>query len=134
VERLGTLRAQGNAIVVSTKQTVLMKERSKNAPYRFVDAAAEQLFELRYADAAAVDAFLANLSVLQRLCRESADRFEIEARVAEMLAHNEQQLVFDPGWLVNLSETPLFEAAADLVQPLFQSPGRLVVTNSRVYF
>jgi factor associated with neutral sphingomyelinase activation len=69
---------------------------------------------------------LFNISKLQPM--------ERELRLKEMVEEREKDMSFDPSWMVDHSERPELESTAVKVQPLANNPGRVMLTNKRLYF
>lgn len=127
--------SSGTSFAIQTGRYTELKGGNKNRPYvtRESDPMTSPLhiFELVYAND--LQPFLGRLSELHKLS-VGATRFQLDAFAESLEKAREAQLVFDPSWLVNLSEVPLLNLAADRVQPLVENPGRLVLTSSRIYF
>lgn len=127
--------ASGNTFSLHTASYKELRGGNKNSPYvtRETDpmTSPAHIFELVYAND--LQPFLGRLGELHKLSI-SATRFQLDAFAESLEKAREAQLVFDPSWLVNLTEVPLLNLAADKVQPLVENPGRLVLTSSRIYF
>ena len=122
----------GSSFFLEAGRYLELKGGNKNRPYVTRDSeAAEHIFELVYASD--LQPFLRRLLEMHKMSF-AATRFQLDAFAESLAQAREEQLVFDPSWLVSLSEVPLLNVLADRVQPLVENPGRLVITASRVYF
>ncbi|XP_025829509.1 protein FAN isoform X2 [Agrilus planipennis] len=116
-----------NVLSVHCRQYIEMLEKNIVAPYKFVDRG-NFLFILNYAQ---ITDCLPRISQLQRASTLPA------AEHADMIAtivHSRQARVrFDQMWL-DLYETTVMETQADKVSPLVVNPGRILLSNIKLYF
>jgi factor associated with neutral sphingomyelinase activation len=55
-------------------------------------------------------------------------------QIATIIYSRQQRVTFDPLWLEDLNERVVVEFAASKIQPLVNNPGRVLLTNQRLYF
>jgi hypothetical protein len=80
-----------------------------------------------------LDTFVGSLMQLFAAARLPPD--EAEASTQQIVDDKEACFVFDLLWLEDgLHERVLFDTRAELISPLVPTKGRLIVTNTRVYF
>jgi len=119
-------------LVINTKLVVEMKVNNADQPYRFNRDPSEFAFSLTYANPSKV---LTHLQTLYDLT--GMDRAERERELGALIQKRESAIKFDISWLTDYSERPQHpDGQAVLVSeitPLIQSPGRLMVTDKRLY-
>jgi factor associated with neutral sphingomyelinase activation len=126
------LSAKADVFALSTSSTVLMKANNVNAPYQFVENEMEHRFSLQFE---ALQSFLPRVQELHYVHTAFSDGLlERDDALRAIVERRERAIAFDASWLENLSERPLKEVRAVLVTPLVTNPGRVMITNERLYF
>ncbi len=60
-------------------------------------------------------------------------RLQMETRIKAIIEDRESSAQFDNTWLADLNERQLLELTGARITPLVVNPGRVLVTNSRLY-
>lgn len=126
-ELLGALPPRTELFSVATTLTMEMKENNANVPYAFRREPALHRFSLSYGSAAQV---IARVNELVR-ARQAGEGARV---AAALLEERERAMHFDPSWIRDLDEHRLLELPASRVAPLVLHPGRLLLTQRRLYF
>ena len=115
--------------VIRSEQRIEMRIGNQNHPYRHVKERQEYRFSLQF------ESLLNFLPKIQELLRIS-QLYTAESEI-ELDRHIEQwesAIDFNTTWLVNLSERPKVQVTGMRLTPLVRTPGRIVVTDQRLYF
>ncbi|KAL6073187.1 NSMAF [Balamuthia mandrillaris] len=115
--------------VVRSSMVALMKENDTNAPYVFKHEEQDHKFSLSFES---VSSFLQRATELFRISQ--LPPLEAERKLERIIEAKEASVSFDPSWLVNINEKPLLEIPGNRITPLASTPGRIMITNSRLYF
>ena len=121
----------GDPMVVETKEYVKLKEGNLVKPYVFVklDKVAEFRFVPNYTTLSSL------LSKASRLFRahttQARDRMQI---VDAITKEHREAIEFNTSWLEDLSEKILVRVDAESVSPMVSNQGRVVLTDSVLYF
>lgn len=138
--------SNNNVLYIKCKHYFEMLESNIIAPYKFCDSAGF-LFMLKYAN---IQDCLAQICQLQRASTLPAVEqsnmvfslflyanyncyYLITLQIAAIVLSRHSRITFDPLWL-DLYEKILVETQADKITPLVVNPGRVVLSNSRLYF
>lgn len=116
-------------IKVATKQTVAMKENNIISPYVFKKEPSEHIFSLNYV---VVDDCLPQICQLHRASTlPPADQ---GAMINAIVLSRRSRVKFNTSWLEDLYENIVLETQGDRITPLVTNPGRVMLTNKRLYF
>eukprot|EP00897_Mesotaenium_endlicherianum_P002258 jgi/Mesen1/205/ME1138815C07543 len=115
--------------VIKTSLAVRMKANGADAPYSFDKSSAVWWFALDYAPA---QQFMEAVQPLLQL--RTLAWAQQEAAVRQTAAQRESDAKFDVSRLVDLGEHILLDLPAAQVTALVREPGRLVLTQARLYF
>ncbi|XP_076638062.1 protein FAN [Colletes latitarsis] len=118
-----------NVLSVKCKQYVQMLEKNIIAPYKFIHEHATFYFYFNYAK---VEDCLPQ--ILQLLRAASLPTAEQNAMIMVIVHSRQSRVSFDTSWLEDLYEQVVLEIEANKVLPLVINPGRILLTNSRIYF
>eukprot|EP01133_Synstelium_polycarpum_P001397 gene1397-1613_t len=115
---------------VTTNQVIEMKENNVNAPYKFKkQTRAVFRFSLNYVSLSLVLDNIQGLLVYARQERSDHDRL-----IKSLIEERENRLQFDLSLLVDMNEHNILEHKCFKISPLVENPGRLLLTNSHLYF
>jgi factor associated with neutral sphingomyelinase activation len=114
---------------LKTSLLVKMKENGVDAPYVFEKEDSIWWFSLEFSR---VQSFLQQAQPL--LAINALPFAERDMILQNAAAQREAQAQFDTSRLLDLSEQVLLDCPAAQVTPLVREPGRLVLTQARVYF
>ncbi|XP_076234034.1 protein FAN isoform X2 [Calliopsis andreniformis] len=120
---------RNNVLSVQCKQYVEMMEKNILAPYKFVHQQAKFYFYFNYAK---VEDCLPQ--ILQLLRAATLPTAEQNAMIMAIVHSRQARVSFDTSWLEDLYEQVVLETQANKVLPLVINPGRILLTNSRIYF
>eukprot|EP01104_Vermistella_antarctica_P008506 TRINITY_DN212_c0_g5_i5.p1 TRINITY_DN212_c0_g5~~TRINITY_DN212_c0_g5_i5.p1 ORF type:complete len:1247 (-),score=410.29 TRINITY_DN212_c0_g5_i5:2155-5895(-) len=146
---VSSLSGKAELFAMRTTQVVEMYTNNVAAPYKFISTAesgttsgggnssssssggddVSYRFSLNYVS---LSTFLLRARELIHIARLPI--MERETRIRHITEQRERMITFDPGALVKFSERRLKECFADRVSPFASNAGRIVVTNSRLYF
>ncbi|XP_024362547.1 uncharacterized protein [Physcomitrium patens] len=122
-------KSRQEGFVLNTSMVIKMKEDGIDAPYVFEKKSSIWWFSLEFAP---VQQFLHQAqSLLSINALPFAERDMVLQNAA---AQREAKAQFDKSRLVDLSEYVLLDLPAFQVTPLVREPGRLVLTQARIYF
>eukprot|EP01028_Stygiella_incarcerata_P004535 TRINITY_DN19_c0_g1_i2.p1 TRINITY_DN19_c0_g1~~TRINITY_DN19_c0_g1_i2.p1 ORF type:complete len:1073 (-),score=250.53 TRINITY_DN19_c0_g1_i2:2522-5542(-) len=128
------VRSKGRRFVFRCGSVIEMKERGVNHPYRTREArsgpdtpAGRFDVELSYTTTAL---FLPRVVEIINIFEGKDRTTTIQSYILKL----EARLTFDTSWLEDLRETQLHQTTGMLVLPLVYIPGRIMVTEARVYF
>ncbi|CAM6118833.1 unnamed protein product [Calypogeia fissa] len=125
----GKWSKQQEGFVLETVAYVKMKEEGLDAPYAFEKKSTIWWFTLDYAP---VQPLLQQVQEL--LMINALPYMERDMVLLNTASQREAQAKFDTSRLVDLSEHIIFDCPAAQVTPLVREPGRLVLTQARLYF
>ena len=115
--------------VVRSEQRIEMKTGNQDHPYLFVKERTEYRFSLQFESL--LD-FLPKIQDLLRISQSFPEEAEIE--MERLIEQREAAIEFNSTWLVNLSERPKFQVTGVQLTPLVRNPGRILITDQRLYF
>lgn len=114
---------------VRSSERMDVKAGNRNVPYLRHTGDFKFRFSLVYTSLGAV---LPRIQELHRLTRlEPADR---QARIGVLIAEHERTVHFNPGWFSSADEEVVEEIDGARITPLCSQPGRVVVSQLRLYF
>eukprot|EP00026_Physarum_polycephalum_P001800 Phypoly_transcript_01803.p1 GENE.Phypoly_transcript_01803~~Phypoly_transcript_01803.p1 ORF type:complete len:984 (+),score=105.94 Phypoly_transcript_01803:185-3136(+) len=123
------LPTKADIFSVRSSLVVEMKENNVNAPYKFVKNPVEYRFSLNYV---ALSQLLSRTSVFMSISK--LPRLQMETMIKSIIEERERSAQFDNTWLVDINEHQLLELTGARITPLVVNPGRILITNSRLYF
>lgn len=123
------LPAKADIFSVRSTLVVEMKENNTNAPYKFVKTPVEYRFSLNYV---ALSLLLSQTSIFVSISR--LPRLQMDRMIKSIIEERESSALFDASWLTDINERQLLELTGARVTPLVVNPGRILITNSRLYF
>ncbi|KAG5324079.1 FAN protein, partial [Pseudoatta argentina] len=118
-----------NILSIECKQHVEMLEKNILAPYRFIHQNTIFHFCFNYAK---VEDCLSQILQLHRAA--SLVTIEQNAMIMAIVHSRQSRVSFDTSWLEDLYEQVILETQANKILPLVINPGRVLLTNSRIYF
>lgn len=118
-----------NNLSIECKSFVKMLEGNVLAPYKFIHQKTCFQFNFNYAN---VEDCLAQ--ILQLLRAASLPTAEQNSMIMAIVHSRQSRVSFDTSWLEDLYEEVVIEVQANKVLPLVVNPGRVLLTNSRIYF
>ncbi|XP_014217202.1 protein FAN-like [Copidosoma floridanum] len=118
-----------DALLVHCKQYVEMFKGNILAPYKFIHQPADFQFSFNYAK---VEDCLPQ--ILQLLRAATLPTAEQNAMIMAIVHSRQSRFTFDTSWLEDLYEQIIIETQANKVSPLVINPGRVLLTNCRIYF
>ncbi|KAL3859053.1 hypothetical protein ACJMK2_009289 [Sinanodonta woodiana] len=115
---------------IISDQFVEMKQKNIISPYLFrKEESREHVFSLNYVN---VDDCLPQMCQLLRASTlPPADQ---NAMINAIVLSRQSRVKFNTSWLDDLYETIQHETQGDKITPLITNPGRIMLTNSRLYF
>lgn len=113
---------------VECKTVVEMKANNLNVPWKFVNSVGNHRFSLNFESLGTFFPRVENLYQISQKPERSASK-----QLRDLIQKREELIVFNMSWLVEFSEKPIFDSTALRVLPLVNSPGRILITNSRIY-
>ncbi|KAK0098497.1 hypothetical protein PV326_007758 [Microctonus aethiopoides] len=122
-------KESGNILSAQCRQYTEMLKGNRLEPYKFVHKKACFLVSFDYAKA---DDCLPQ--ILQLLRASTLPTAEQNAMVMTIVHSRQSRFSFDTSWLEDLYEQVVFEVQANKVLPLIINPGRVLLTNRRIYF
>ncbi|CAB3378073.1 Hypothetical predicted protein [Cloeon dipterum] len=118
-----------DGIEIECKQVIQMFEGNILAPFTFLKTTRSFIFVPTYMDVERV------LNLLGQLHRAASLPLQDHNNmVAAIIFSRQARFKFDPQWMEDFSEQIIFEETANKVSPLVVNPGRVVLTNSILYF
>ncbi|XRB05769.1 factor associated with neutral sphingomyelinase activation [Pycnococcus provasolii] len=115
--------------VVASNERMDLKAGNRNVPYIRHTGDFKFRFSLVYTSLGAV---LPRIQELHRLTR--LDDGERQARLAVLISEHERAVQFNPGWFSSADEEAVAEFEGARVTPLCSQPGRIVISQLRLYF
>jgi len=123
------LASKRELMFVSCRQTVEMLRQNIIAPFKFRRTLDKFVFSFTYRRVSEC------LGQVQQLHRASSlPPVEQAGMVAAINYSRQSRLSFDTCWLENLSEKIVLETVGNRITPLVLNPGRVLLTNERLYF
>lgn len=102
---------------------------NQNHPYKFVNSVQDHRFSLQF------ESLINFLPKLQNLLRISQLHTEdCEKQLQHLIKQREATIDFNSTWLVNLSEKQKIQVTGVQLTPLVRNPGRILITDQRLYF
>ncbi|XP_033226844.1 protein FAN-like isoform X2 [Belonocnema kinseyi] len=118
-----------NILSIECKTYVKMLEGNVLAPYKFVHK--KTCFQLSFNYAKVEDCLSQILQLLRAATLPTAEQ---NAMIMAIVHSRQSRVSFDTSWLEDLYEQVVTEVQANKVLPLVVNPGRVLLTNSRIYF
>eukprot|EP00117_Sycon_ciliatum_P047152 scpid28293/ scgid33705/ Protein FAN; Factor associated with neutral sphingomyelinase activation len=126
---MSKLGQEGDVLSIDSKQVIEMKEGNVIGPYTFKKVVAEFRFALNYVSSSDV------LPQITQLYRASTlPTAEQNMMVQSIVRSRQARVTFNTGCLDSLYEKIVLETTGDRITPLVCNPGRIMLTNSRLYF
>ncbi|KAH0564644.1 protein FAN-like isoform X1 [Cotesia glomerata] len=119
----------GNVLTIACKQYAEMLRGNRLEPYKFIHKKVNFLLSFNYANP---DDCLPH--IMQLLRASTLPTAEQNAMIMTIVHSRQSRFNFDTSWLEDLYEQVVFEVQASKVLPLIINPGRVLLTNSRIYF
>merc|ERR1719334_1449911 len=116
-------------MVVMVNQTIEMLRHNLIAPFKFVRSKTSHVFSFTYRKAAECLG-----QVLQLVRAATLPPVEQAGMVAAINYSIQSRLSFDTCWLENITEKIVLETTGNRITPLVLNPGRVLLTNERLYF
>ncbi|XP_034948322.1 protein FAN-like [Chelonus insularis] len=129
VESVKNKDDSGKVLSVTCKQYAEMLKANRLEPYKFVHKSAHFLVSFNYANP---DDCLPH--IMQLLRASTLPTAEQNAMIMTIVHSRQSRFSFDTSWLEDLYEQVVCEVQASKVLPLIINPGRVLLTNSRIYF
>ncbi|KAJ8303155.1 hypothetical protein KUTeg_019551 [Tegillarca granosa] len=114
---------------IVSDQVVEMKAKNIISPYVFSREPSEHRFTLNYV---AVDDCLPQMCQLHRA--STLPPAEQSAMINAIVLSRQSRVKFNTSWLEDLYEKIILETQGDRISPLVTNPGRIMLTNRRLYF
>eukprot|EP00992_Anisonema_acinus_P008752 TRINITY_DN489_c0_g1_i1.p1 TRINITY_DN489_c0_g1~~TRINITY_DN489_c0_g1_i1.p1 ORF type:complete len:281 (+),score=25.54 TRINITY_DN489_c0_g1_i1:55-897(+) len=118
-----------NLFAFQCPTAVHMMESGVVRPHVTIEAPGQHMFTLTFANR---DEFVSKIDELHRIAR--LDPQERAFQLQELLQRREAQYSFDYTWLNDVKEVVRFEHVVYRVIPLVRIRGRIVVTDTTIYF
>jgi len=116
--------------VIRSEKRIEMKANDQNHPYNFVQSGKEE-----YRFSLGFETLINFLPKIQNLIRISQLHIqECQSQLSMLIEERESGILFNNTWLVNISEKTQIQLTANQLTPLVKTPGRIVVTDQRLYF
>ena len=106
-----------------------MLKHNRIAPFKFLQTPDKFVFSFTYRK---VQDCLGQVQQLRRAA--SLPPVEQAGMVAAINYSRQNRVTFDTCWLENIGEKIVFETIGNMVAPLVLNPGRILLTNERLYF
>jgi factor associated with neutral sphingomyelinase activation len=118
---------------IKIDQVTEMKKLNKHHPYIVKKEETELIFGITFITASE---FINKVKPIFQVWRniQSVSKFSIIDRVKRNYQSQQSQFTFDVTWLEDFREQQLYETNGVRVTPLVDTPGRFLLTNSRIYF
>lgn len=132
IESVAPLDNISNSVLsIIVKQYAEMLKGNRLEPYKFIHKKLKFVISFNYAN---TDDCLRHMMQLHRAA--TLPTAEQNAMVMTIVHSRQSRFTFDTSWLEDLSEVVqiVFEVQANKVQPLIVNPGRVLLTNCRIYF
>ncbi|EGG18026.1 BEACH domain-containing protein [Cavenderia fasciculata] len=124
------LASKAEIFYIQTNQVVEMKDNDVNSPYSFKKLNKSMFkFSLNYVS---LPLILGNMKVFFLYSKK--DRMEHDMLIKSLIEDRENRLQFDLSLLVDINERNRIEIKCCKITPLVENPGRLFITNVRLYF
>ncbi|KYQ89935.1 BEACH domain-containing protein [Tieghemostelium lacteum] len=124
------LSSKADIFTIQTNQVIEMKENNNNKPYIFKKYNNLKFkFSLNYV---ALLPILENMKELLKFSRQ--EKTDHENVIKAIIEERESKLHFDLSLLVDINEKNILEVHCSKISPLVENPGRLLLTNERLYF
>ncbi|GAB4819113.1 hypothetical protein N2152v2_006159 [Parachlorella kessleri] len=120
--------------LVGATERVNMKAGDVHRPYMRQQGQFQFRFSLVYSSLEDVLPGVEELRLLAQQDGSKEERAQAQRRLAEIIQVHESNERFNPGWLEDDSERVLLEEVASSIMPLCEQPGRVVLTQARIYF
>lgn len=122
---------QTNELSIIVKQYAEMLKGNRLEPYKFIHKKSKFNISFKYAN---TDDCLPHIMQLHRAA--TLPTAEQNGMIMTIVHSRQSRFNFDKSWLEDLSEIVqiIFEVQANKVQPLIVNPGRVLLTNCRIYF
>uniref|UniRef100_U5EY84 Putative neutral sphingomyelinase n-smase activation associated factor n=1 Tax=Corethrella appendiculata TaxID=1370023 RepID=U5EY84_9DIPT len=118
-----------NILAVECQQYIEMLSGNILQPYKFKQEIRVFFFNFHYGK---VDEYLPQLHQLHRASTLHA--YEQNSMIATIVFSRHNRVKFNPLWLDNLYEEKIVDYQVEKINPLVVNPGRLLLTNSFIYF
>lgn len=118
-------------MLVTTGLSVEMKAYNQDNPYVFSKQQTDISFRFEFVPQ--LSEILSLVKSLQSLWKLPTIT-EQEAALVEMISQREALITFDHSWLADVREQITFEGRCQLLTPLVENPGRVVISDKTVYF
>ncbi|KAM9976678.1 hypothetical protein ACTFIR_010522 [Dictyostelium discoideum] len=124
------LASKGDIFYVKSSQVIEMKENSRNHPYIFKQYNnIDFKFSFNYVKQNIV------LDVMKVFHNYSGkEKIQRDELIKQMVEDRENKIFFDITQLVDMNERNILELKCSKISPLVENPGRLLITNARLYF
>uniref|UniRef100_A0A182JZX8 Protein FAN n=1 Tax=Anopheles christyi TaxID=43041 RepID=A0A182JZX8_9DIPT len=119
----------GQRLAIRCRQYIEMLDQNQIQPYRFVQKECTFLFHFHYAK---LDECLQQICQLYRA--STLPSYEQNSMIATIVYSRHSRVKFNPLWLNNLYERTVADFQVEEINPLVVNPGRLLITNSFIYF
>uniref|UniRef100_A0A182PBK7 WD repeat-containing protein 55 homolog n=1 Tax=Anopheles epiroticus TaxID=199890 RepID=A0A182PBK7_9DIPT len=119
----------GQRLAIRCRQYIEMLDGNQIQPYRFVQKECTFLFNFHYAK---LDECLQQICQLYRA--STLPSYEQNSMIATIVYSRHSRVKFNPLWLNNLYERTIADFQVEEINPLVVNPGRLLVTNTFIYF
>ncbi|XP_011299588.1 protein FAN-like [Fopius arisanus] len=119
----------GDVLSAVCKQYTEMLKGNILEPYKFVHQSARFYISFNYAN---LEDCLPQ--IMQLLRAATLPTAEHNAMISTIVHSRQSRFSFDTSWLEDLYEEIILEVQANKIQPLIVNPGRILLTNSRIYF
>lgn len=120
---------QGKSFFIECNLVVKIKERNIVSPYVYVRGEGEHIFSLVYTT---VNSCLPQIAQLHRA--STLDKIEQAAMINTIVLARQSRIMFDASCLEDFHEKRVIEKQAERITPLVTTPGRVVLTDARLYF
>ncbi|GAB1602043.1 hypothetical protein Ahia01_000482900 [Argonauta hians] len=120
---------QGKTFFIESSLTVRIKEKNIVSPFVYVKGPDEHIFRLVYTT---VNACLSHIAQLHRA--STLDKIEQASMINTIVLARQSKITFDASCLEDFHEKRLIEKQAERITPLVTTPGRVVLTDARIYF
>src|SRR3990167_9955280 len=106
-----------------------MRKGNQNHPYVFNTGKKEFRFTLSFETLVNFLPKIQNLLRISQLHMEESDR-----QLNRLIEQKEESIQFNQTWLVSLSEKSQLQVTGVQLTPLVKNPGRILITDQRLYF
>lgn len=118
---------------IKIDQLTEMKILNRNHPYLVKKVDSDMVFGITYITATE---FINKVEPVFKIWKNSQNvsRLQIVERIRKNYQMIQSQFTFDITWLEDFREQQLYETNGARVTPLVDTPGRILLTNARIYF